>query len=469
MTKAITPETLRRLIDVVGAPHALTDPAAQGAYLTEWRGLWPGRSPLVLRPANPQEVSRIMAIAHETGTVIVPQSGNTGLAAGQMPDATNTEVVLSLDRLTRIRAVDAAGNTLTAEAGVTVKAVQDAAAAVDRLFAVSLASEGSARIGGILSTNAGGVNVLAYGSARDQVLGLEVVLPDGRLWNGLRALRKDNTGYDLKALFLGAEGTLGIITAAVLKLHPQPRSYETAFIAVPHPQAAVELLARAGDATGNRLVAFEIMPRMGLDFVIRHMGARDPLSEPSPWYVLCEAADAPAGCLELMMEQALEQGLATDAVIAQSQAQRADLWALRENLSESQKFEGGSIKHDVSVPIARIPRFIAEACAAVQGFLPGARPFPFGHMGDGNIHFNVSQPPGMDKTAFTDLWEQMNEVVFAIVMELGGSISAEHGIGRLKRDWMPRIKQPVELDMMRGLKRLFDPANILNPNKVVPE
>jgi FAD/FMN-containing dehydrogenase len=469
MTGAPTPATLARLADVVGPSHALTDPAAQLPYLTEWRGLWPGHSPMVLRPASADEVSRLLALAHETGTAIVPQSGNTGLAAGQMPDVAGTEVVLSLDRMSKVRNVDAAGNSLTAEAGVTIKAVQDAAAAVDRLFPLSLASEGSARLGGVLSTNAGGVNVLAYGTARQLCLGLEVVLADGRIWSGLRSLRKDNTGYDLKELFLGAEGTLGIITAAVVKLFPRPLRCDTAFVAVPDPRAAVDLLARAQSATGNRLVAFEFLPRLGLEFLIRHMAGRDPLSAPSPWYVLCEAADAPEGSLETLIGLAIERGLATDAVIAQSAAQRAALWSLRENLSESQKFEGGSIKHDVSVPVSKVPEFIAEAEAAVARFLPGARPFPFGHLGDGNVHFNVSQPPGMDKTAYTDMWEAMNEVVFGIVLKHGGSISAEHGIGRLKRHWMSRIKSPVELDLMRGLKHLLDPKGILNPHKVLPE
>ena len=468
MTVAPTPATLRRLTEVVGEAHAIAEPAAQAAYVTEWRGLWSGRSALVLRPGNTAEVSRLLAIAHETGTAIVPQSGNTGLVAGQMPDATGHEVVLSLDRLTRISAVDAAGNTLLVEAGVTVKAVQQAASAAGRLFPLSLASEGSARVGGVLSTNAGGIHVLAYGTARELCLGLEVVLADGRVWNGLRALRKDNTGYDLKALFLGAEGTLGVITAAVLKLFPLPKSYETALIAVPHPQAAVDLLSKTQKALGNRLVAFELLPRLGLDFVIRHMGARDPLAEASPWYVLCESAEAP-GSLETLTAAAIEEGLATDAALAQSEAQRSGLWALRENLSESQKFEGGSIKHDVSVPISRIPEFIAEADAAVVRFLPGARPFPFGHIGDGNIHYNVSQPPGMDNKAFTDLWEPLNDLVFEIVLKHAGSISAEHGIGRLKRHWMTRIKQPVELDLMRGLKQLLDPAAILNPHKVLPD
>lgn len=464
-----TPSTLARLAEVVGSAHALTEPSAQAAYLTEWRGLWPGRSAMVLRPGSTVEVSRLLAIANETGTVIVPQSGNTGLAAGQMPDDTGHEVILSLDRMTRIETVDSGGNTLTAQAGATVRAVQEAAAAAGRLFPLSLASEGSARLGGVLSTNAGGINVLAYGSARDLCLGLEVVLADGRIWSGLKTLRKDNTGYDLKELFLGAEGTLGIVTAAVVKLFPQPTRYDTAFIAVPNPQAAVELLGLAQGATGNRMVAFELLPRLGLDYLMRHMGGQDPLAAPSPWYVLCEAADAPGDSLADVVAEAIDKGLATDAALAQSQAQRQALWTLRENLSESQKFEGGSIKHDVSVPISKVPQFIVEADAAIARFLPGARPFPFGHLGDGNIHFNVSQPVGMDKTAFTDLWEPMNEVVFAIVLKLGGSISAEHGIGRLKRHWMARIKSPVELDLMRGLKHLLDPKGILNPHKVLPE
>jgi FAD/FMN-containing dehydrogenase len=347
--------------------------------------------------------------------------------------------------------------------------VQDAAAAVDRLFPLSLASEGSCRIGGNLSTNAGGLNVIAYGNTRELCLGLEVVLADGRIWNGLRRLRKDNTGYDLRDLFIGAEGTLGIITAAVMKLFPRPKSRETAFIAVPSPQAAVDLLSLAKEMSGNRVVAFELIAGIALAFSIRHAGVRHPLSGPSPWYVLAELADPVPGAMMDLLEAAMARGLVSDAALAQSEAQRAEFWAARELISESQKPEGGSIKHDVSVPVSRVPQFLDAADQAVSRLVPGARFVSFGHLGDGNIHYNVSQPPGMEKASFLAMWNEMNDAVFEVVGRFGGSISAEHGIGRLKAHRMAAIKTPVELEMMRGLKRLFDPNNILNPGRVLPE
>ena len=462
-------ETLKRLAAVVGEKNTIRVASEMDGYMREWRGLWHGKSPLVLRPASTQEVSRILAIANGTGTAIVPQSGNTGLAGGQIPDDTDTEILLSLDRMTRIADADAIDNTMTVEAGATLKSVQEAADAVDRLFPLSLASEGSARIGGNLSTNAGGLNVIAYGSARDLCLGLEVVLADGRIWNGLKRLRKDNTGYDLKNMFIGAEGTLGVITGAVLKLYPKPQHHETAFIAVPSPQAAADLLALARSLSGNRVTAFELMPLIALGFTVKHMGVRDPLGQPSPWYVLSELSDPAPGAFNIILEEAMTRGLVSDATVAQSGAQRAELWAIREFMSESQKFEGGSIKHDVSVPVSKVPQFLDEAAAAMQRFMPGARIFSFGHMGDGNIHYNISQPVGMDTHAFLDKWEEMNAVVFEIVSRLGGSISAEHGIGRLKRHHMARIKSPVELQMMTDLKRMLDPNGILNPGKVLPD
>jgi FAD/FMN-containing dehydrogenase len=427
-----------------------------------------GKSPLVMRPGSTEEVSRILKLASETGTAIVPQSGNTGLVGGQIPFENGHELLLSLDRMTKILNVDAADSTMTVQAGATLKSVQDAADDAGRLFPLRIASEGSCRIGGNLSTNAGGLNVLAYGNARDLCLGLEVVLPDGRIWNGLRRLRKDNTGYDLKNLFIGAEGTLGVITAAVLKLYPKPRSHETAFIAITSPQAAVDLLSLAKEMSGNRVVAFELLPRIAMDFTVKHMGVSNPLVEFSPWYALSELADPPAGSFEAILEEAMARGLVTDATVAQSEAQRQALWAIRELMPESQKFEGGSIKHDISVPVSKIPQFIAEAGLAVENYLPGARVMSFGHMGDGNLHFNVSQPLGMDKKTYLDLWNEMNAVVFDVVLKFDGSISAEHGIGRLKKHHMPEIKSPVELQMMRELKKLFDPTNIMNPGKVLP-
>jgi FAD/FMN-containing dehydrogenase len=371
--------------------------------------------------------------------------------------------------MTRIIEVDAADYSITVEAGATLKAVQDAAAEQDRLFSLSLASEGSCRIGGNLATNAGGLNVLAYGNARDLCLGLEVVLPDGRVLNGLRKLRKDNTGYDLRNIFIGSEGTLGVITAAVLKLFPQPRRHDTAFMAVPSPMAAVQLLAHLKQRANNALVAFEMIPEIALQFVHQHMHVPRPLNERSPWYVLAECADASPDALQKALEEALELNLITDAALAQSTQQRKTFWDAREKLSDSQKFEGGSIKHDVSVPISRIPAFIDEAIAAVERFMPGCRFVCFGHLGDGNLHFNVSQPIGMDKQLYLSHWPEMSEIVHGIVMKHGGSISAEHGIGQLKRGDMRHIKSAVELDVMRGLKRYFDPHNIMNPGKVLPD
>jgi len=333
---------------------------------------------------------------------------------------------------------------------------------------LSLASEGTCRIGGNLSTNAGGLNVLAYGPARDMCLGLEVVLADGRIWNGLKALRKDNTGYDLKDLFIGAEGTLGVITAAVLKLLPRPQRVDTAFCAVPNPAAAVALLSIAKSASGNRVVAFELMPEIGVGFAVKHLQAVNPLAEASPWVVLLEFADAAPEALENCLESAMQQGLVTDGVVAQSEAQRRSFWNLREALSESQKFEGGSIKHDISVPVSKVPEFIEAATAAVLRFMPSARVCGFGHLGDGNLHFNVTQPVGMDKQAYLSQWREMNAVVYAEVLKRNGSVSAEHGIGRLKTEDMCDIKSPLELELMRGLKQLFDPKGILNPGRVLP-
>ena len=455
-----------KFIALVGVKNAITDPVDQVPYLKEWRDMWRGITPVVLRPANTAEVSSIMKVAYETNTKIVPQSGNTGLVNGQIPQG--DEVVLSLNRMTKIISVDATDNSITVEAGCILKNIQDAADEMDRLFPLSLASEGSCRIGGNLSTNAGGLNVLAYGNTRELCLGLEVVLADGRVWNGLKALRKDNTGYDLKDLFIGAEGTLGVITAAVLKLFPKPKRHDTAFAAVPSPEAALGLLNLAKAASGNRVVTFELLPAIGVGFAVKHLQAVNPLATQSPWYVLMEFADASADALDKCLEDALAQGLISDAAIAQTEAQRQAFWHLRESLSESQKFEGGSIKHDVSVPISKVPEFITAATKAVEIFMPSARVCAFGHLGDGNIHFNVSQPSGIDKAAYLAQWPAMNEVVFAEVLKRGGSISAEHGIGRLKVKDMLKIKSPLEIEMMRGLKLLFDPKNILNPGRVLP-
>ena len=467
-----TPETLARMKAVVGAKGVVAE-GDIAPYLVERRELYVGRAAAVLRPASTQEVSALLKIAHEAGTAIVPQGGNTGLVGGQIPREAGGEVVLSLARMNRIRALDAENNTLALDAGVTLAAAQAAAEEAGRLFPLSLASEGTCQIGGNLATNAGGTAVLRYGNARDLVLGLEVVLANGDVWDGMRGLRKDNTGYDLKQLFLGSEGTLGIVTGAVLKLFPRPQSIATAFAAVPDVASAVKLLRVADNVSGGMVTAFELVPRIGLEFVTRHIeGAADPLPDPSPWYVLVEmsAGSATAGLdetLEAVLAEGLEQGLLTDAALARSQAQRADFWRLRETLSDVQRLEGGSIKHDVSVPVSRMGEFIAQATRAVEAAMPGVRVVAFGHIGDGNVHFNLSQPLGADKSAFVGRWNEMNALVHGIVRAMGGSISAEHGVGQLKRDEIAATKSPVEIELMRMLKKTLDPKGILNPGKVV--
>ena len=468
-----SPDLLARFAALVGPGAALTDPEATHSYRLEWRDKYLGETPLVLRPGSVAEVSAILALANETRTAIVPQSGNTGLVGGQVPDSTGTEIILSLDRMTRIRSVDPEGYSLTAEAGAILADVQAAAEQADRLFPLSLGSEGSCRIGGNISTNAGGTAVLAYGNMRDLVLGLEVVLADGRIWEGLGALRKDNTGYDLKQLFIGGEGTLGIVTAAVLKLYPRPKGQAVAFAALADPAAALALFNLARDRAGHDLTGFELMPRIGIDFVLRHIpGSRDPIAASAPWYALMEISsghsdEAASSAIEDILGTAFEQGVVADAAIAQSLAERNTFWRMRHGMSEAQKPEGGSIKHDVSVPVASVPAFLTEALAAVEKLVPGCRPVPFGHLGDGNIHFNISQPIGADKQAFLDGWDEMNTVVHGIVARYHGSISAEHGIGRLKRDLLPAAKGPVAIDMMHSIKQALDPNGILNPGKML--
>ncbi len=468
--QALAPDLVARFVAIVGAKNAITDPAEQESYLIEERGLYHGRTAVVLRPGSVDEVSAILTLANEISAPIVPQGGNTGLVGGQIPF--DGEIVLSLRRLDRIREIDAVSNTMTCEAGVLLVSAQDAAAAAGRYFPLSLGAEGSCTIGGNLATNAGGIAALAYGVARDLVLGLEVVLADGRIWHGLNKLKKDNTGYDLKDLFIGAEGTLGVITAAVLKLFPPPTTVETAFAGVPSLHAALDLLALTQEMTGGAAKSFELIGRLPIEFALRHgTGLRDPLTAPYPWYVLVELTASRRGSLrdtlEHLLATAMERGLVGDATIADSIDQRHALWRLREFIVEAQKFEGGSIKHDISVPIAAVPEFMAQADAAVDALVPGARPVPFGHLGDGNIHYNVSQPVGADKDAFLARWQEMNDCVYAVVRTLGGSISAEHGIGRLKREDLVRVKDPVALDLMRALKRTLDPKGILNPGKVV--
>jgi FAD/FMN-containing dehydrogenase len=462
--------TLDRLKAAAGPKGFSEDPAEIAPHLAEWRGRYHGTTPLLLKPETTAEVSAVLSICNETRTPIVPQGGNTGLVGGQIP--LGGEILLSLTRMDHIRCIDAGDMSAIAEAGVILARVQEAAEQAGAYFPLGLAAEGSATIGGNISTNAGGINVLRYGSARQLALGLEVVLADGRVLDLLKTLRKDNTGYDLKQLFIGAEGTLGVITAAALKLFPAPQLRETAFVAVRDPAAAITLLRCLEDATGGLVSAFELMPRLGIDLVLAHIpNARDPLNISSPWYVLTEATSGAGFPLRRILEEtiaaAIENGLALDATLAANEPQSAALWRLRESFSEAQKLEGASIKHDVSVPVHAIPEFLTRGCAAVGTMVPGVRPVPFGHAGDGNIHFNFSVPKNGDGAAFLARWDEVSRVVHDLVNSLGGSISAEHGLGIMKRDEIIRYKGAAELDVMRALKRTLDPNNILNPGKVV--
>jgi len=467
-------QTLRdRLAEIVGAAACIADPAAMAPYLHEERGLYHGKAALVLRPASTAEVAEIVAACAAAKIAIVPQGGNTGLCGGAAAHEDASEVIINLGRMNKVRDVDAVNFTMTVDAGCILAEVQKTAEDNGCLFPLSLAAEGSCQIGGNLATNAGGINVLRYGNARDLVLGLEVVLPDGRIWNGLRALGKDNTGYALRHLFVGAEGTLGIITAAVLKLFPRPVEKATALCALNNLDDATKLLNRARALSGDAVTAFELIPRIGLEMCAKHIaGVTDPFGAPHPWYVLTEFSSSRPdvtvrGSFDALLETAFEEGIITDAVVAESVEQQKNLWRIRESLPEAQKYEGGSIKHDISVPVSRVPQFIADGVAAIARQFPGARPVPFGHLGDGNIHFNISQPVGADRAAYLARWEEMNRLVHDIVVGMNGSISAEHGIGMLKVQEMKHYKDPVELDLMRRLKHAIDPDNLMNPGKIV--
>jgi FAD/FMN-containing dehydrogenase len=464
-------DLIEKLRGIVGPGHALTDADQQLPYLRELREMYEGRAGVVLRPGSTEEVSKILKLAHEHRMPVVPQAGNTGLVGGQVP--MHGELLLSVSRLKGVRAVDAAGYTMTVETGLTLAEVQTVAEKANRLFPLSLPSEGSCQLGGNLGTNAGGVGVLAYGNTRQLVLGLEVVLADGRIWNGLKALKKDNTGYDLRDLFIGSEGTLGIITAAVLKLFPRPAEKATAVVAMPDFKSALGLFTLAQDTAGAGLTAFEFMPRLVLDFVLKNLsGAREPFATQYPWYVLLEISALKAGgsAERLMLdalETASERGLVIDAAVAGSLAQVRDFWRLREAVSEAQRPEGASVKHDVSVPVQRIPEFIERADALVERICPGARTLAFGHFGDGNVHYNVVQPVGMARDAFMRLWGDIMHAVHALVVDMDGSISAEHGIGFMKRQELAHFKSDVEIELMRKIKAAFDPRGILNPGKVL--
>ena len=474
---------IREFAGIVGLAHVLVDANDIAPFLTDWRGRYSGSALCVIRPGNTDEVARVVAACAAAGVAIVPQGGNTGLVGGAAPLGTQAEprgeVVVSLGRLNRVHAIDLDNNTITVQAGCILRQVQEAAENAGRLFPLSLAAEGTATIGGNLSTNAGGVQVLRYGSMRDLTLGLEVVLADGRVWDGLRGLRKDNTGYDLKHLFIGAEGTLGLITAAVLKLYPLPQAQATAWVAVRDPQAAVQLLGRLRQTCGERVNAFEIVNRTALDLVLQHIPSTTaPLAATHDWQVLLQLtdvrADPPAQgasslqdvLAEFLMEEA-GAGSVLDAVIAQTEAQTAALWKLRESISEAQKIDGISIKHDVSVPISRIAEFIERADRQLAEAYAGLRIVCFGHIGDGNLHYNPSKALAQENAAFIAVSASVNRIVHDLVDALGGSISAEHGLGQLKREEVLRYKSPVEMDMMRAVKRALDPQGLMNPGKLI--
>ena len=474
--RKVEQSVLERLHKVVGAAGVVTDEADKSPYLKDERGYFTGTTPMVLRPASTEEVAKLVRICNETHTPIVPQGGNTGLCGGATPYEHGGEVLLSLTRMNNVRDLDPLNYTITVEAGVILSDVQAAADEADRYFPLSLGGEGTARIGGNLSTNAGGTGVLRYGPARDMCLGLEAVLPDGSVWNGLSGLRKDNTGYDLKHLFIGAEGTLGIITAACLKLFPKPADIQTAFVAVKDAYAAVELLARARQLTDDRVITFEYMPRDAIAFALKHIdGTRDPMSTPHQHYVLMElaAGEAAAAGLRDMLEQVLTKGIqdkiVIDAVFAESGQQAADFWRIRETIPEAQKFEGASSKHDISVPVSRVADFLSEAITDLTAMVPGIRPCAFGHVGDGNIHFNLSRPLEMSDEDFRALEPEIHKSIYDRTVAMGGSISAEHGIGRLRKHELETYKSPVALNMMRSIKAALDPNGIMNPGKVLKE
>jgi FAD/FMN-containing dehydrogenase len=461
---------LESLRSVVGVAHVLTEPADVAPYITDWRGRYTGSSLAIVRPGDTAQVAEVVRLCAQARVAIVPQGGNTGLCGGATP--TQGELVVSLTRLNRVRDIDVANNTITVEAGCTLAVVQEAAAEADRLFPLSLAAEGTATIGGNLATNAGGVQVLRYGNARELCLGLEVVLPDGRVWNGLRGLRKDNTGYDMKHLFIGAEGTLGLITAAVLKLYSRPRQVATAWASTTSPKSAVALLTRLRERIGGRVTAFELVSRSSLDLVLKNIPrSRDPLPGRSPWQVLIELSDTMESeldsALQSVLMESVDAGEATDAALARSQEQARAFWRLRENISEAQKVEGVSIKHDISLPVSRISEFLDRCDAALTEAFPALRIVCFGHLGDGNLHYNQSKLAAQDNAAFIAQSDAVNRIVHDLVAQLGGSISAEHGLGQLKRDEILRYKSDVEMDMMRAVKKALDPAGLMNPGKVL--
>ncbi len=465
MTAPVPADVMSRLKAVLGEGGWSQDPERLAPKLLEWRDRWTGETPFLALPKTTADVAAVVGICFESGTPITTQGGNTGLVGGQIPRG---EVLLSTERLRAIRDSDAFDDVLVAEAGVTLSAVHEAAAAIRRRFPVGLASEGTATVGGAVSTNAGGTQVLRYGMVRNLVLGLEAVLPNGEVWNGLKRLRKDNTGYDLKQLLIGAEGTLGVVTAAALKLYPVMVSRAVAMVGVSSPRDAIRLLGRAKDETGGAVEAFELMGRLGVDFALRNIaGTRDPLAQVHPWYVLAEFSSGEPGSAEAAMERflasGLDDGLVADAVVAQTEAQAKALWAIRENQSPAQKPEGATWKHDISVPVSRVADFLDEATAAMRAFAPGARVAAFGHMGDGNIHYDVLRPDGGSDAEHAARRDAGSRIVHDIVASMGGSISAEHGLGAMKTEEARRYKSPVELEALQAIRKALDPKRIMNP------
>jgi FAD/FMN-containing dehydrogenase len=469
---SIPPDLGVRLKAIVGE-RGVVEAAERAPYEVDWRDAYHGRAAAVVRPASTEEVSKVVQLLSQLRIPIVPQGGNTSLCGASVPDGSGTQVVVNLSRMNQVREVDVDNNTMTVEAGCVLQTLQELAERHGRLFPLSLGAQGSCEIGGNLSTNAGGTGVLRYGNTRELVLGLEVVLPDGRVWDGLRGLRKDNTGYDLKHLFVGAEGTLGIVTAAVLKLFPLPKSFATAMVAIGNPEAAVALLGFLRERVGERVSGFELLSRMCMELIVKHIaGSRDPLPQPHPWYVLVELSDSTAGgALDALFEEALgaaaEAGIVQDAAIAASEAQRDAFWKLRESITEAQKLDGVSVKHDVSVPVSRVPELIENATAVLAKRFPEVRVVAFGHVGDGNIHYNVSRPGFDEAQAFFNNGPEVNRIVYEVVRALDGSISAEHGLGVLKREEITHYKGAIELELMRSIKQALDPHNLMNPGKVL--
>ncbi|KEG19910.1 FAD-binding oxidoreductase [Bartonella bacilliformis] len=464
---------IERFRNIVGPMHAVTDQAVIAPHLIEDRGLFHGKTPLLLRPSSTKEVSSIMHLASQTRTPIVPQGGNTGLVGAQQPDDSGCSVILSMERLNQIRFLNLEGNYAVVEAGVILQILQRKANEVERLFPLSLGSEGSCQIGGNLSSNAGGTAVLAYGNMRDLCLGLEVVLPDGRILDDLRFVRKDNSGYDLKDLFIGAEGTLGVITAAVLKMFPKPKGKAVAFVGLHSPAKALEFLSLAQSYGGSSLTGFELMNKLSLQMALNYkMCIRSPLDHDHEWYVLIDISSTRSdndalSMLSDFLKAALKDSVIEDAVIARSLKQQDFFWQLRESMSPAQKLAGGSIKHDIAVPISFIPDFIAEAALIVENVALGARVVCFGHMGDGNLHYNVMQPIGAEPEDFLQLWSQMNDHIHCLVMRYQGTFSAEHGVGQLKRQELRTFKSSVSLEIMQEIKKIFDPLGIMNPGKIL--